>query len=248
MNFDFYQLYKDYSNIDLLKIVKRPAEYQPAAVTVATQILSERQVTAEEIHFIDQYFEGIENSAKVKKEKVAAIKTKADDFFEPVLHPSEKVEPSKWVNILLVVIGIQYAWALFSTAKRLISFLQCDYCNLDIIFLAEVLTLLYVPLIFFLLFKRRRWGWILLFSDNLFSLISRVTQSYIFFKYQSIHHGDTTSFLLAIFLKAAFVFFLWRESISNYFGVTQGTKKKAAVLTAGGTLLFFLIVSLIFGL
>ena len=53
MNFDFYQLYKDYSNIELLKIVKRPTEYQPTAVAVATQILNERQLTTEEIQLVD---------------------------------------------------------------------------------------------------------------------------------------------------------------------------------------------------
>ena len=110
MNFDFHHQYKDYSNIDLLKIVKRPAEYQSAAVTVATQILSERQVTPEETQFIEDYFQNIENSAKAKKIKVDAIKNKVVDFFEPVLQPSEKVEPSKWVNILVLLIAIQYAW------------------------------------------------------------------------------------------------------------------------------------------
>jgi len=248
MNIDFYQLYKDYTNTELLKIVKRPAEYQPAAVAVATQILNERQVTTDEIQFVDQYFLDIDNNTKVKKEKIDTLKGRATDFFEPVLHPSEKVEPNKWVNILLFVIAIQYAWSLFGTARRLIGFLQCDDCSLDITFFAEFLTLIYVPLIFFLLFKRRRWGWILLFADNLFSLILRVSQSYIFFKYQSIHHGDTTSFLLPILIKAAFIFFLWLDPIANHFGIAQETKKETALITIIGTLLFIFVMYLMFGL
>lgn len=248
MNIDFYQLYKDYSNLELLKIVKRPTEYQPAAVAIATQILNERQVTTEEIQLVDQHFHDIDNTTKAKKEKIDALKGKATDFFEPVLHPSENVEPNKWVNILLFVIAIQYAWSLFGTVRRLISFLPCDNCSFGITFFAEFLTLLYVPLIFFLLFKRRRWGWILLFADNLFSLILRVSQSYLFFKYQSIHHGDTTSFLLPIFIKAAFVFFLWRDPIANHFGIAHETKKKTALITTAGTLLFIFIMYLIFEL
>ena len=248
MNFDFYQLYKDYSNTELLKIVKRPTEYQPTAVAAATQILNERQVTTEEIQFVDQHLHDIDNSTKTKKEKIDALKGKATDFFEPVLYPSEKVEPNKWLNILLFVIAIQYAWSLFGTVRRLISFLQCGYCSLDFTFFAELLTLFYVPLIFFLLFKRRRWGWILLFADNLFSLISRISQSYIFFKYQSIHHGDTTSFLLPILIKSAFVFFLWRDPIAYHFGISKETKKKTALITTTGTLLFIFAIYLMFGL
>jgi len=153
MEIDFYQQYKEYSNVDLLKIVRRPADYQLQAVDVATQILSQRQVTAEEIQFVDQYLQDIESSAKVKKEKVDALKYKITDFFEPISHPSENVSPSKWVNILLFVIAIQYVWSLFNTAKRLIRFLRCDYCRLDVLFFAELLTLLYVPVIFFLLLQ-----------------------------------------------------------------------------------------------
>lgn len=247
MNFDFYQLYKDYSNTELLKVVKRPTEYQPAAVAVATQILNERQVTTEEIQFVDQHFHDIDNASKAKNEKIDALRNKVTDFFEPVIHPTENVEPNKWVNILLFVIAIEYAWSLFGTVRRLISFLQCDYCSLDITFLAELLTLLYAPLIFFLLFKRRRWGWILFFADNLFSLISRLSQSYFFFKYQSIHYGDTTSYLLPILIKTAFVFFLWREPIANLFGISIETKKKTVLITTIGTLLFIFIMYLMFG-
>jgi hypothetical protein len=246
MDFDFYQQYKEYSNIDLLKIVRQPANYQLAAVAAAENILLERQVFAEEISAVDQYFLDIENSEIYKKEKIDGLKNKLTDFLEPVLHPSEKVEPNKWVNILLLAIAIQYAWTLFNTARRLIRFLQCNYCGFEITIIVEILTLIYVPFIFFLLFKRRRWGWILLFADNLFVLISGICQSYIFFKHQNVHHGDIISFLLSILIRAAFVSFLWRDSIANHFEVIRETKKKAALITTAGTLLFIFVMYLLF--
>jgi hypothetical protein len=76
MDFDFHRLYKDYSNIELLKIVKRPEGYQPAAVIVATQILNERQVTDDEIQFVDQYFCHLNNAAEVQKERMDALRRK----------------------------------------------------------------------------------------------------------------------------------------------------------------------------
>src|SRR6185295_2461365 len=108
MNVDFYQEYKDYSNIDLLKITKRPDDYQPAAVQAATEVLSERVVTPDEIEFVNQYYQEIEDDTKVRKEKIDAYKNKATSFFEPVINPSENVEPDKWVDILLLVIALQY--------------------------------------------------------------------------------------------------------------------------------------------
>jgi hypothetical protein len=247
MDFNFHQQYKDYSNIDLLKIVRQPANYQLAAVAAAEDLLRERQVSSEEISAVDQYFLDMENSEKDKKEKVSALKNKVTDLLEPVLQPGEEVKPNKWLNVLLVTIAFQYAWTLFSTAAGLIPFFQCTYCSFDFTILFSLLTLIYVPIIFYLLFKRKRWGWILLFADNLFVSISKISQSYIFFKYQSVHHGNTTSFLLPILIRAAFATFLWRGSIANHFGVTGNTKKKTALITTAGTLLFILTVYLLFG-
>jgi hypothetical protein len=247
MDFDFCQLYKDYSNIELLKIIKSPLHYQPEAIEVATKILNNRHVTNEEEQIVEQYFDDIDKTAKAKREKIELLKDKATDFLEPVLHPSEKVEPKKWINIFLLVVAVQYAFFLFNSVQYAIFFIKCDYCSIDITFFGQLFTLFYVPLIFFLLYKRRRWGWILLFADNIFSLLSRVAQSYMFFKYQSIHHGDTASFLLIIFVKALFVFFLWRDVIASYFGVTQETKKKTTFISIGGTLVFNLIMYLMYG-
>lgn len=246
MNFDFYQQYSTYSNIELLKIVKRPADYQPAAIAVATQILNEREVSPEEIRLVDDYYRNIDNSIKTRSEKIGALKNKAVDLFEPVLYPSEKVEPNKWVNILLFAISIQYAWTLFNIIKALINFFQCHYCRWSLGSYLGLFMLLYIPIIFFLLFRRMQWGWILLFADNLFSLILRLSESYIFFKYQSIHHGDTASFVLPIFIRTAFVFFLWREPIANHFAVNADTKKNTALITIGVALVFLFVMYLIF--
>ena len=245
MNLDFQQQFKDYSTVDLLKIVKRPGEYQPSAVAAAEQLLRERQVTAHEQQVVEQYFQDLDHFLKLKKEKADALKSKAADLLEPLLHPSEEVQPGKWVNILLLIIAAQYAWALFQTAKRLLNFFQCFTCRFDITLFAETLTLFYIPLIFLFLLKRHRLGWILLFADNLFSLLSRVSQSYTFFTYQDYHNGDTTTFLLPILVKAAFVLFLWRPSIANHFKITDAIKKKTAIITVMGTLAFMAMIYLI---
>jgi hypothetical protein len=247
MDFDFYKQYKDYSNIDLLKIVRQPANYQSNAIAAAEDILRDRQLSPEDISIVDQYFLNIENLEKDKKEKIDALKYKVTDFLEPLFPHNEKVEPKKWLNILLLTIAVQYAWTLFKTVERLIRFFQCNYCSFDVTVVMGLFTLIYVPIIFFLLFKKRRWGWILLFADNLFVLISAISQSYIFFEYQSVHQGSMTSFLVPILIRVAFMSFLWRDSIANLFGIPHETKKKTALITSAATLLFIFIMYLLFG-
>ena len=117
MNFDFYDKYKDYSNIDLLKIVRRPSEYQVAAVDGATQILSEREITQSDIDQVDNYFDEIDTETKRKTDKINSYKEKATDFFQPVFEPTSEVKPEKWLNILLLVIGLKCLWTLYQRQR-----------------------------------------------------------------------------------------------------------------------------------
>ena len=265
MNFDFFDKYKDYSNIDLLKIVRRPSEYQVAAVDAATQILSEREVTQSDIDQVDIHFDEIDTETKRKTDKINSYKEKTADFFQPVLKPTSEVKPEKWLNILLLVIGLQYLWTLYINVSDLLRFVKfvidcksygfdnstetvsywtCFSNRFDPLVFFQIVTLIYVPIIFYLLFKRKRWGWILLFADTLFGLISLISQSYIFFKYQQYHQGDTVSFFTQIIIKGLFVFFLWRNNISNFFNVTMEIKRKTAIVTMIVTVLFILSIQL----
>lgn len=262
MDFDFHTKYKDYSNIDLLKIVWRPDEYQIAAVNAATQILSEREIPQSDLEQVDIYFKEIDAETKRKTDKQNSYKEKTADFFEPVLNPTTEVKPEKWLNILLLVIGLQYLWTLYINISDLVRFIKdvidCKSYGFDIttetinywtcftsrfnpLVFFQILTLIYVPIIFYLLFKRKRWGWMLLFADNLFGLISTISQSYIFFKYQQYHHGNTVSFFMQILIKGLFVFFLWKNHISDFFSVTKEMKRKTATVTTIITLLFILL-------
>lgn len=265
MNFDFHDKYKDYSNIELLKIIKRPNEYQVSAVDAATQILSAREVTQSDLEQVDNYFDEIDTETKRKTDKINSYKEKTVGFFEPVLKPTSEVKLKKWLNFLLLVIGLQYLWTLYINISDLVRFVKfvndckaygfdnstetesywtCFSSRFDPLVFFQIVTLIYVPIIFYLLFKRKRWGWILLFADTLFGLISTVSQSYIFFKYQQYHHGDTFSFLTQIIIKGLFVFFLWRNYISDFFSVTKRTKKKTAIVTTVITILFILSIQI----
>jgi hypothetical protein len=244
MGFNFYQQYQEYSNIELLKIIKRPADYQPAAVEAAASILKGRQVNPEEIAFIEQYFQDIDNREKLQKEKLDAIKNKTVDFFEPVLQPQNEVEPAKWLNIFLLVLALQYSWIAFNAVKHIIHFFGCAYCSWVIDFYFEVLSLIYIPVVFFLLLRKNRWGWIILFADNLFSLILILSQSYIFFKYQYIHQGSVSDFLFSILIRLSFVVFLWNKKISGYFNIMPRIKFKTAII-ASVAAMFFIVVTML---
>jgi hypothetical protein len=263
MSFDFTRQFKEYSNKDLLLIVKRPNEYQPEAIKAANEILASRIVTTDDQAEADANLEDINLKKARTSEKFHEYKGKTEDLLSPLLHPTAVVNPEKWFNILLVVVGVQSVWIVlrdirsltafikfmldcnangFEDSLRPASFWTCFSAHFDFFSFLQLASLIYVPIIFFLLFKRRRWGWILMFADSLFTFISSIGESWIFFKYQHIHQGETASFLAVIAIKGAFAFFLQRSEICNLFGVNNETKKNTAMVTIVVTILVLVLV------
>ena len=247
MDFNFYEQYQTLSTAELLIIVgQQEGIYQPNAVEAAKSILDRRQVSEKDQKDAEIYFQNLADKQIQKQQRQVRLKSSAEDFFEPILRPGVELQPRKWLNLLLVAITVQYGWNFFLTVKEAIWFWNCTDCRFDFLTLTSYLTLLYVPVIFYLLYKKRRWGWILLFGDNLFCLLSEISQSYIFFKFQSIHHGSTAGFLFPVFLRTAFAYFLWRQDVAAFFSVTFKTKKETAVIATGISLVVIIGIMIAF--
>jgi hypothetical protein len=245
MDIDFHEQFRDHSTVELLKIVKRPDDYQPAAVAAAKDLLQQRTITHQDMLAVDTHFTALETQQQ--NEKLNAYKQKAADFLEPVLKPGTEVTPAKWLNIFLLIIGLQYLWDFYKTIRYFIWSMDRHYVVFDYVFLLEFISLVYVPIIFYLLFKRKRWGWILVFAENVFIVITTLGQSYIFFRYQDVHGGDTFSFIWPVVIRSFFLFFLWKQEIAQHFNVTPEIKKKTLAWTAAGTVVFVILMTLMFG-
>lgn len=222
--------------------MQRPKDFQDAAVKAATDILDAREITEEDRTNVDQYFHDIEKKSLARKQRINMYKGKANEIFEPILKPDEEVKPNKWVNILLIVIALYYLWTIYNGVVSLIGYVQCPECYDFTQFYGIILSLLYIPIVFYLLLKRKRWGWILLFTANLFAFILALSNIYFFFRYQEIHNGDTRMFVLDLLMRGAFVYFLWKPLIAGHFGVSDETKKRTAWVTTALTLCLILVL------
>jgi hypothetical protein len=109
------------------------------------------------------------------------------------------------------------------------------------------MDLVLTPVIIYLLYRRRKWGWILLFGNSLFVVISQILQSTAFYAYwRTGANADIVSFLWPLFLYSALCLFLWGENTVAFFGVTNPVKKKVAIIVLCITLLFFALITLLF--
>lgn len=246
MNLNFQETYANFSNVDLLKISQQPHEYQAEAVEAARLILEKRVVTEEEEQQVTNFLYRLENVAQSKNDKRNFYKEKATDFLQPILEPGTEIKPAKWLNILLAFIVLQYLWSIYKTVQVLVLFMSCPTCRFDVWVALQIFQLLYIPVILYLLYRKRSWGWILLFAENLFAVLSQLLQSFIYFKYWDPKAENVVSFFLPIVIKAAFALFLWRNEIADFFHVTTKVKEKTALVTMVIVLLVFVVLNIVF--
>lgn len=225
MLFDFRQQYKHKSNTELLLIVRQPGEYQPEAVTVAREILDLRDVSNREFDYVDDILREKEKAARAEVQKRESFRKKVADFFEPLVTPTEKVEAAKWWRFFLLVLVIQYAYWIWTTIKATIAFLNCSVCRIDFFTGLQLLMLLFIPTNIYLVYKRKAAGWKIFFAGYIFIVLS----SLIVLVYDLIARRFPVELVVdawQLALALAFIIFLWRQSIADYFGVSEKAKKK----------------------
>jgi hypothetical protein len=238
---NYLQAYNEYSTFELLKIVNRPGNLPKEAVAAATEILKKRPVSMEDLTELKQYFRDQDNAAKTDKEKPGGLKITSPTIFGPTL-PDEEIGPPKWLHILILLMALHYAWTLYTAVTQLIFLMECDNCKQFVLRYVSFLPLFYIPLAFYLLFKRSPWGWIIFFADNLFLLISGLFVSYSSFNNKGPYRGSIDDFYLLLGLKALFLLLLWRNSLAAYYNVSTATKRRTLIGTVIGTFLFSVLI------
>lgn len=265
MDFNFQEQYKSYSNVELLKITERPGEYQQAAVVAAREVLSERTVSAEEEAEAKRYLLDIEQRQQVKKKSVSFNKSDAVDFVSSVLRRTDDTDTGKWVQdfmgdevetrqelqtrrwvyIILAVSTLQYLWFLYGVVKRIVFNLHYSSHPFGSGMYLTLFSVVYTPVILYLFYKRKRWGWILEFADKLVPGILVLSQVYNYIIYMRTGRGNIFWYILPVIYSALFVIALWNKRISRYFCITDRAKNITLVVVSSISVLFVIAVYVI---
>ena len=235
---EFYDRYRQYSTADLIIIIREKDSYQPAAVLAAEQLLQEREVSSVDEEGADQYFREREAKRMVATAKVDSYKATVADWVEPLARPAAELQPYKWYRLFLVAYGVLYLINWYGFLREQFSGRGFDFYSR----VFEVTGLLLDSLIFVLVIKRHRWGWMLLVVQNTILMIERgvwIGESVRFIRFggfNPVHDG----FIMLI--NFAFVMWLWRKPMADFFGVRAFEKKR----TLGVGIVLGLIMSWVF--
>jgi hypothetical protein len=223
-----YESYKNYPTVDLLIMARMPSEYTPEAMEAVAQLLTERTVTDADLEEVARHFQHIAD----KSQRVSTYKQQVGSLFQQ----GGEWTPQRWLPLLLILVAVHFVWTVVRRGLTTRYYLT-HITNIAVA--AEYFNLVYIAITWYLLYRKRRWGWILLCAFNLFSLLGNLSMAYYFFKYQDIHHGSTSAFLWDIFVESGFLFFLLRNQITEYFQVTKTVRQRTLFVTGGIFLLLF---------
>ncbi len=111
--------------------------------------------------------------------------------------------------------GIQVVWVFIEILTSLNAYLD----SVTIIYYG--LGLIYLVVIVFLLYNKKKWGWILLFSNYLISGVTSVISILLFITfYEYADQSDMGEFIIGIIINTVFITFLIKSEIYSYFSIT----------------------------
>lgn len=127
---------------------------------------------------------------------------------------------TNWVNGLLALEIFLYLRLFYNDLTAMEWVLTCKTCEFRSVMILSYLDLIYLPFVIYLFYKRRRWGWILLFGTRLFAIIPSMI---FYFTVLIPRNGFLLSFTVLLFdlLNIATVILLGRKDVFKLFNITE---------------------------
>lgn len=232
MDFDFAKLYKPYTNIELLKIIRHPEKFQEAAVNAANEILDTRTVTDEER----------EAAGFVIKQPEMNIGFSGHSSEQDVLesfNPDANGKESLWFIIFFSLICIFYIRYFYYSFRSMLLIFEYGYYSATSLFY-NLFYLFAIPLILLGFYRRKKITWFILIAENVLKFSFFTTN---FLDPQANFTGlsfNDIVILTSVLLRPVIIYFLMQPQMTVRFNITVDQKKKTLLAVLG---IFILIVA-----
>jgi len=226
MDFNFYDQFRNYSNVELLRITADPGSYQPAALAAAEKLLKERNISWEDNEATAQYFEERAAGKETREKELQGYKRTIMNVMEPLAPMATAMPPARWFKYFIGVFGVLYVRNFYYFVQTQIHFLQCKDCQPDPIVLLNFIRMSYWTVEFFFFFSNKRWGWILLMVEQVCAVCGIIYQFYWIYKYGHVVYISPLMHVLDMVIPIVFVTFLSRPNVAAFFGISPKVKRR----------------------
>jgi hypothetical protein len=246
---NFAEKYKNFTNIDLLTIIREAAQYKPEALDAAKTELSNRNIGLEEMELVDQQFASVDTFNN-QLHSMSSLPSRILAYMEPIKDEEGKLTPEGWLRIFIisqVVIGL---WQAYHIIIGLIAAFSANtiFVNFTNQFLLLFSLMLIIASIF-LLIRKSYWGWALVLGSTIIYLLSLLKKLYLYYIYskdgylrQFYSFSWQDGFWLAV--QAGFLTFLLQPVIRDLFKVDKKIIINTIIVTISFLLLLYVVPKL----
>jgi len=174
-NNPFSDRYTKHSNAELLKILSRKTEYQLLAIEAAQEELDKRQLTEVQVREANAILAEKEQLKTLKEQANQAAKNKISSVFSKtfeIINPIQNSSPTagKLIVLTCLVLSLAFIHEMTDAVSLLKFLLSSPDLNWDSSVVFALVPLILIPLEVFLLWRRKRVGWILCYIHFTFAL------------------------------------------------------------------------------
>lgn len=250
---EFTEKFTSYSNTDLLKIIDRPEKYQPEAVQTAITILNSRELSPEEYEKAKEELESERLASIAETEKQQLPENKINTAASPVTGIFRPFQKSghfidKGINLIVLCCTLLFAFYLYRRAGYIGYLFDSNDANTTTILLYffYFIDLIYLPIGTFLLYRRKKTGWLLIVYFCIRSIISYIVSLKIKMEIpqennsltlESLRVQNSVIDLVWIVFFGAVLWFLWKEGIRKMYTVSNKTVVWSIVISLAIALL-----------
>jgi hypothetical protein len=222
MDFDFAELYKSYTTVELLKIIRHPEKYQDAAVDAANNTLETRTVTDTEREAAG--FEIVSPESHSYPTPGRSYPSPDKDLLELFNLDAAEEKYKKWFNVIFIMIALYYLRLVYFSAVVFHRFVEDDSYPFIPLFIA-LFYILGMPLVLLNFYRKKRIGWLLLLAESslsfLFTFIYIINNA----EYLSLRK-EVIYYLIPFLLKPFIIAFLLQKKTITAFSITTELKRK----------------------
>ena len=176
---DFTERYQNFSNIELMRIIKNSANYQPLAVETAEKILNSRNLTQEELRVLNTKADNeieVKLTAELKRKEFENKMMATGDSILSAINPIRK-DGSNVDTIIIsisLLIGLISIYLIFSQFGLLLFMFGDSATRWDFSVILFIFPVILPPIAAILFFMRKSLGWLLICMLFTFSLIGNI--------------------------------------------------------------------------
>jgi hypothetical protein len=239
----FAERYKTFTNAQLIRIIDNQIEYQQLAIEAAENELAQRQLTDEELDILKTQNETQERENQIQKDKKEAFENKVKDITVSItdtLNPirTASLSTNQVINRISIAFGLLFLFQAFTQIGLIVFIFTNSQSKWDFGVVAYLLPILVLPVATLLFWRRKKYGWILLFIFLIYSVLTTIVSFILDFRSQ--HSGvevidnlfpvtSPATYLMRIFLFGACLWLICKNNIREVYSIN----KQTILITAG---------------